>query len=286
MFEWIYNVPIWQLGLLLFGAMVALALLSSRYRDWIKRRLHGAEGALSEAQEGYLLTSVYTLSGLLIGFTFAMSIDRFDTRRQLVVQDAVAIQTLYNNAQELPEPHRARFSNLLIRYTDNHIQLAKAHKEDANSAQLLAANDALLTEIMTITLPAFQSIKGLDFSSTFVDSVNQVIDVDTMRKAARRAQIPPTIMGLLLFYTLVSAAVLGYVLSGRGGMPTGIALLALFALTFMLLSDINRPVTGTIRESQEPMERVLARLKNNPPEVYDRLSMKAQSTANSISAGQ
>jgi hypothetical protein len=40
-------------------------------------------------------------------------------------------------------------------------------------------------------------------------------------------------------------------------------LLALNVLALMLMVDINRPVEGTIHESQEPMQRMLLRLKAN-----------------------
>ena len=43
---------------------------------------------------------------------------------------------------------------------------------------------------------------------------------------------------------------------------------ALNILALMVITDINRPVEGTIRESQQPMEQMLQRLRANPPAVY------------------
>jgi hypothetical protein len=270
MVEWIIHTPIWVLGLLLFTAMLIALWVGSRIDAWQKRHKGGGSG-LSDTQEGYVVTSIYTLVGLLIAFTFGMAIDRFDARRALVVEDANAIETLYLRAQLLPEPHRDRFSKLLVRYAENHVALAKDHHADPTANRLTADNRALLTELWTITVPAFNSIRTIDFSSSFVDSVNEVIRIDVQRKALRRAQIPAAVIGLLMFYSLIAAAVLGYVMAGAGGELTSAALLGLFVLAFMLLSDINRPVTGTIHESQEPMELMLARLKANPPSVYNRL---------------
>ena len=77
----------------------------------------------------------------------------------------------------------------------------------------------------------------------------------------------PTV--LLCFF--VAAAVLGGVMKTRKGRQFNLVLLGLNILALMLVADINRPVGGTIREPQEPMERMLARLKASPPEVYQRL---------------
>src|SRR4029453_16836973 len=117
--------------------------------------------------------------------------------------------------------------------------------------------------------------RTIDFSSTFVDSVNEVIRADAARKAARRAALPEAIILVLMFYTIVAAAVLGAVMGRHKGKATiSIALQALFVLVFMLLSDINRPVTGTIRESQEAMERMLDRIKHQPPSMDVRPPVK------------
>jgi hypothetical protein len=165
----------------------------------LRRRLRGEKSGISDAQQGHVLSSVYTLVGLLFAFTFGMAIDRFDQRRALVLQDATAIETLYVDAQLLPEPHRSRFSNLLVRYAENHIELAEAEQGDAQASRLLLEGRALSDELREAMVPAFDSIRTLDFSSTFVDSVNEVIKTDAARRAARRAQIPESIIVLLVF---------------------------------------------------------------------------------------
>jgi len=47
-------------------------------------------------------------------------------------------------------------------------------------------------------------------------------------------------------------------------------LIVLFTLSLLLVLDIDRPTTGTIRESQRPMEDLRASLRNQPPAVFDR----------------
>lgn len=272
--EWFRSAPIWLLGLILFLCTAGLALAGARFSTWLSDR-PGHWGKLTEAQEGYVVATVYTLLGLLIGFTFALAVERFEARRQLVVDDANAIEELYLRAQLLTEPHRSRFSNLLIRYAQNHVQLAQTHRDDAAAAKLIAEDQQLLRDLWTATVPAFQSIRTIDFSSSFVDSVNQVVKADADRKAARRAQIPTTVIAMLILYSLIAAALLGAVMKGRKGEVASIIMLGLSVLALMLIVDINRPVSGTIHESQEPMERMLTRLKANPPAVYQRLALPA-----------
>ena len=267
----ILRTPIWLLGLTLFAVTVAAAMFGA----WLSRRadrLPERWGQLTEAQVGYIITSVYTLLGLLVGFTFNMAVDRYQQRRSLVIQDATAIEQLYLRSQLLDEPHRSRFSELMVRYGENHLELARLRREDARAAALIREEDFLLRDLWTATVPAFQSIRAIDFSSSFVDAVNEVFRADAERRAVRQVQIPGAIILLLMIYSIASALVLGAVMRSRKGQVMSVWLIALSTLALMLITDINRPVDGTIRESQQPMEQMLARLRANPPSVFQRLA--------------
>src|SRR5262245_44353242 len=123
MVGWVNTTPLWILGLLLLVTMIVALLVGHRIRTVMDRR-RGDEKA-SETQEGYILGGVLSLLALLIGFTYALATDRYETRRVLVTEDARAIQTLYLRAQLLDQPHRDRISGLLLRYVDNRIRLAE-----------------------------------------------------------------------------------------------------------------------------------------------------------------
>ena len=120
-------------------------------------------------------------------------------------------------------------------------------------------------------MPAFETIRGIDFSSSFVDSVNRVVELDATRKAARTAQIPGPVFGVMFIYAIATAFVLGTILTGPYGMTATVLLIGLFTLAFALLSDINQPVTGIIRESQQPMELLRETMRRAPPATFDRL---------------
>lgn len=263
--------PIWLLGFALLLASIAGAFLGSRIGRFLSAQ--GSEAhKLTENQEGYVVTSVYALLGLLVGFTFSVAFERYELRRDLVIKDANAIETMYLKSQLLEEPYRSTFHRLVIDYSQNHLELGKVRRNDARAARLLAKDDEFRREIWDETGPAFQSIKSLDFSASFVDSVNEMMNVDAERYALRRAEIPTTVLVILIFYSLVAAAVLGGVMRSRRGQQIGAALLALNVLALTLVIDINRPVDGTINESQEPVERMLARLKANPPPASQELT--------------
>lgn len=117
------STPLPWVALGLFAAMCAAAALGILLKVQRNRRRDASE---ADGQEGYIVSAVLGLLALLMGFTFSLAVDRFDARRALVLQEANAIGTTYLRAQLLIEPHRSRMTDLLVRYTDNRILLAKA----------------------------------------------------------------------------------------------------------------------------------------------------------------
>ncbi len=269
--DFIRTIPIWLLGILLMLASIGCARFGTALSGWLARFRDDGDN-LTDSQEGYVVSSIFALLALLVAFTFGLAMDRYQNRRQLVVQEANAVEALYLKAQLLGEPDRSRFARLLIRYSENRLELAKLRFDSPSAQGLIARDYANVRDLWTATVPAFQRIKMLDYSTTFVDSVTDLVKVGAERRALRRSQIPTTILLALFFYALIAAAVLGGVMRSRKGRQFSIALLALNILALMLVMDLTRPVEGTIHESQEPMERMLARLKANPPAVYQRLA--------------
>jgi hypothetical protein len=259
--EWISLLPTWLVGALLLAA----ALVAGYSGHWLRLK---TRGLASDGQEGYIVSGVLGLLALMLGFTLAMTVDRFDTRRSLVLEEANAIGTTYLRTQLLGEPHRSRLSKLLVDYTDNRIELATAKRDEVPG--LLASNDRMLTDLWAATSAAFDSISDLDFSSSFLETMNNLIDLDAARKASRLAHVPVEVLVLLSIYIIVTAGVLGYVLAGVRGQLAGAFLITLLTFSLVLIIDLERPTSGGIRESQAPMELLRDSLRKQPPEVFDR----------------
>lgn len=264
-----------------FGCMVLAALLGFGLREILGRR---GQAPAIEGQESYIVSAVLGLLALLMGFTFALAVDRFETRRALVLEEANAIGTTYLRTQLLPEPHRERLTRLLVNYVDNRLLLATA--QSAQTQRLVEANDQILTDLWSATAAAFDDIDAKPFSNSYLDTMNNMIDMDSARKAARGAHVPSEVFILLVFYLVVTSAVLGYVLKGGQGRVAAGLLLALLALSLTLIMDIDRPTGGGIRENQAPMVALRASMAAQPSAVFDRWrrpERRSTATASAIS---
>jgi hypothetical protein len=266
---WLATTALIPVGIVLFLAMCVAAGLGSVLRPRRRQPTTDAAKDGSDGQEGYIVSAVLGLLALLLGFTFSLAVDRFDARRHLVLEEANAIGTVYLRAQLLPEPHRSRTSDLLVRYTDNRIALAEAAPGPAQQ-RLLASSDAMLTDLWSATSAAYDEIKGLPFSGVYLDSVNHLIDLDASRKTARRARVPAEVFLVLFVYLVTAAGVLGYVLREIRGRIAGGFLLVLLTLSFLLIIDIDRPTSGGVVEDQAPMRDLRQSFAAQPASVYDK----------------
>ena len=248
--EWLSSTSVF-----LLAAILILTFGAALYLGWLLRKKMRRE---AQETDPLLTSTVLGLLALLLGFTYSLAVDRYETRRLLVQQEANAIGTMYLRAQLLEEPHRSEISRILIEYTDNRIVLAQIDRRDGR--ELLAKNDRLLEEFWNASAAAFPSLRDLDFSSTFYDSVNVLIELDSTRKSARLARVPSAIFLLLYIYITVAAGQLGYFVANRRGLVQSCLFLALLVTFLLAIIDIDRPTQGVIRESQAPMERLRATL--------------------------
>jgi hypothetical protein len=271
--RFLFETPTPLLWISVFVALVAAYVLGS----WLKGRVGSPpppEEKDNEANfDGYIISGVVGLLALLMGFTFSLAVDRFDTRRVMVIEESNAIGTTYLRAQTFAEPHRGELSRLLKQYVD--VRLAVAQTTDiARAERLLAQSDALQGSLWAATIAAIAPQRD-DVASSFMETMNSTIDIAAARKAARLAHVPQRVFGVLFAYMIMTAGVMGYVIAARrrGAVLT---LLALLTVSFMLIIDIDSPNRGRVRESQAGMADLKAFIAAHPPESFGTLAGAAR----------
>jgi NADH:ubiquinone oxidoreductase subunit 5 (subunit L)/multisubunit Na+/H+ antiporter MnhA subunit len=267
------------IGFVLLAAMAGAALAAQQ----LHHRFHPKERASSAASasgtsDAYIISAVLGLLALLLGFTFSLAVERYEARRSLVLQEANAIGTSYLRSQALPEPDRSRMSAILVAYTDNRVALGSATTRSRQKA-LLAQRDQLVDQLWSATLTAYDSVQFKPFAASLLATVNEVIDMDSARVAARKVRVPSEVFFTLWAYMIITAAIIGYARPTRDSRVLPALLFILLSMSSMLILDIDRPVSGGITESQSPMVDLRQTLRRQPPGTFDRWRSAATSSA-------
>ena len=257
--------PIWMIVIATLVVLIGMMFLGSLVRR--RRDRQAEDGDAARTHEGYIVSGALGLLALLLGFTFALAVDRYDARRGLVLEEANAIGTTYLRAQLLDEPHRSRLSRLLLGYAQNRLDLANATTYEGRIA-LMAQTNTYQTRLWAETVAAIRPIRGQVIAGTFVETMNATIDAGAARVAARRAHVPSRVLVFLLIYMAVAAFLFGFAMPPRRRPTTTAVLLTLLTLAYSLILDIDRPTGGSIREPQAAMEDLVEFMRTSPPATF------------------
>ncbi|MFC5579238.1 hypothetical protein ACFPOA_14585 [Lysobacter niabensis] len=242
------TMPLWLLGLLLFVALTVAREIGHALGERRRARL-GRPGE-GQFDDGITMASVLSLLALLIAFTFSLTLQRYDNRRALVIDEANALGTTWLRTQLLDEADRDRLQGLLRRYVDLRIEFGLANTPHAELTAY-RRTEAMQQEIWTALMQAVAPHRTTPLAVMLVTTTNDAIDLAASRMAARDAHTPVRIMRILLIYALIAAGTMGYH-KGRYRSATTVLFL-LLTLAATLIADLDRPTAGGIQVSQQPM---------------------------------
>ena len=239
--------PLW--ALFIFILLVVLLSVEFGYRLGKYRRSRREEE--KEAPLGTMVGATLGLFAFILAFTFGLAANRFDTRRQLLLDEANAIGTTYLRAGMLPEGGQ-QIRDLLRDYVAARLEAVRPGKLTEGMRRSEEFQQKLWTEAETVGNKNPNSIVvGL-----FVQSLNQMIDLHAARlQAAVRSRIPGAIWLGLFAVAALSLATMGYH-AGLSGTRRSLAILAVavtFAVVIELIADLDRPQEGVLRVSQQAL---------------------------------
>jgi len=259
----LYGLPLWAVAILIFVA----CLLMREVGAYIYRRVAAGrpksekdEKDGEDSSEPFTVGSIFGLLAFIIGLTFSIALDRYESRRLLVAEEANAISTTYLRAALLDEPYRSQIQATLREYA--HSRIAPQGLWNDEMEERLKHSLALRRQLWDESRAAIMPVRETELGSYFVEAVNDTLNVGTRRQLAGRAHVPSRILDVLVLYLLVAAASLGYLMKDKQGgrRQASTVLLLLFTVAIVLILDLDRPRTGTIRVPQGALEDLVATL--------------------------
>jgi len=236
-------------GLVLF----ALLVLAHEVGFRVARR-RGARADQGERSETSTLQGgMLALLGLLLAFTFAMASQRFDTRKQLVLDEANAIGTAYLRATAVPGGEEV--ADLLRRYVDVRLEGAASARNPEDFRRAVGESERL-HDAMWSRVAALARANPDPLRTLLLVALNEVIDLHEKRLTAMRNHVPTIILVLLLVVSVLTMASLGHAAGASGGrsMSTALTFAMLVTVVIMVVVDLDRPERGLIRVSQQSLQ--------------------------------
>jgi hypothetical protein len=245
------NIPLWALSL----AIVFLVLVSIEAGYRLGILIHRRLKLEKESPVSVISSSILGLLSFLLAFTFGIVYERFEVRKELVRDEANMITKAWLRSDFMSEPDNSRTISLLKNYVD--LLLVAARSKNVDQVMQINA-DARNVQLQLWNLAVVNARKDMnsDVAALYVESLNELIDLHSKRLSRGIEDRIPVLIWLGLYALLMlSMASIGYltIITNSNRSASSIILALSFSIVFVLITALDRPLTGLFKVSQQPL---------------------------------
>ena len=246
-------VPIWAL----FLATIAVVMVAIEFGYQLGRAAHQRSQDEKESPVSAIAGAILGLSAFMLAFTFGIVSERLDVRKGLVREDANAIRIAWQRSDFLPEADRAEAADLLTQYVDIRVRFAEAQNlERARVTEFLTETQRVQDRLWSMAVANARLDMNSDVAALYIDSLNEMSSLHASRVAVGiQARVPSEIWLVLYCTTILGMGGVGYQ-TGIAGSKRSMArpfLAVSFALVFALIASLDRPDSGVMTVTQQPL---------------------------------
>lgn len=234
------------------------AMLGARFRE--RRRDPKEEGRDFST---FVIGAALTLLALIIGFAFSMAVGRYDQRKNIEAQEAMAIKTEYVRASLLPPADCARVRALLKSYLDLRLACYESRDElqlRQLSAKIEEVQSDLWSAVATPATAQMGPVTGL-----ILGGMNDVMSWQGYSRAAFLNRIPLGAWFLMVTISVFCNFLIGWGFSTFKHRRVSFLMLPLaLSISLFFIADIDSPQHGLIRIAPRNLESLAQSLDSGP----------------------
>ena len=245
------NIPVWGI----FFATVACITFSIEFGFRFGRMAHRRSEGEKESPASAIVGSTLGLSAFMLAFTFGFATSLFDSRKSLVRDEAIAIQTCYFRADFLPETDKAEAKKIIANYLAARIEAALSSDKE-KVVQVISDSRRAQATLWNMAVINAKRDMNSDVAALYIDSLNELMKLHALRVAIGvQARIPIGVWLILFGLIFLGMAGLGYQtgIAGSNRSLAGPILSVAFALVIALIAALDHPGRGLINVSQQPL---------------------------------
>jgi hypothetical protein len=219
--------------------------------------------AINERSWSTIQAGLLTLVSFMLGLSYAQAQGRFDSRRELVVKEANSIGTTWLRADQLSAADAVTFRRILKAYTAERLQAYSTPNAPSLYARVLRDSAQQQDEMWRIASTALREQPTMLGRSLLMETLNDTIDVSSEQLTALTQHVPTPVILLTFLLVILGSICIGLQLGREKSRPAMLIVLYAFALTIVLnlVIDYDRPATGLIRVSIDPIRTQLKSMK-------------------------
>ena len=217
-----------QISELLIISVLFVLIIASQLIGFRVKKVQIRQNADVKEYLGSVENSLLGLLALLLSFTFSMSASKYDTRRQVIIEEVNDIGTVILRCDLYGSNDREFLRTELKEYLEARIAYYNAGTDTEKIKAALVKSDQYSRKIW-----------------------NKVSDIVTTREAGNNAHVPDSIIWLLFILTLVGGFLIGHSFKGDHiNWVVVIGFSLVMVMTIFIIIDLDRPRQGIINMDQ------------------------------------
>lgn len=247
--QWISVLSVLGIYILILGS--AFAAFEGGFRLGIRRLKHRHKERHSPVSP--MVAATLGLLAFMLSFSFGIAGSHFDTRRQLVVDEANSVRSSYYLAGFLSKEAAVQSRNLIRQYLD--LRLGKMKSFD-DLPKIIASSNEIQCQLWDIAKTEEEKGTGVNSSWLYAQSLTDMFSVQTRRIVyGTQRRIPLAIWIVLWGITVLGMASTGYQagIAGVRGFFVYMVLIVTFSMVIILVYDLDQPRPILFKVNQDAM---------------------------------
>lgn len=204
-------------------------------------------------------SAILGMLGFILVFTFGIVYSRYDSKKELVREEANAIRSAWLRSDFIPEQSRMETKALLKKYLDQRINLVTHDLNAEEVDKILIESTNLQYQIWDIANKSKNEINS-HLGALYVESLNEMFNVQALRIAVgMQSRVPNLIYVMLFSLVILGMFSFGYNVSvsgaGRRSWITPVMILT-FSLVVTIITALDRPNISVLQVTQQPLKDV------------------------------
>ena len=245
-------IPIWILFTATVVIMVIAIELGYVLGNSIRLRSKNEKESSVSNSVGY----TFSMLGFFLVFMFGIVYSRYDSKKELVREEANSIRTTFMRSDFLPEKDQQEAEALLIKYVDLRLEAVKTRNLE-KVQKALKESVRIQNQLWNMAVVNARKDMNSDVAALYIESLNDMNNLQAMRIAVGlQTRIPYGIWLLLYVLVILGMFSIGYQIavagSSRRSWVMSIVVLS-FSTVIILIASLDRPEGGFITVSQQPL---------------------------------
>jgi len=205
------------------------------------------------------------LLGLMLAFSYSFGLSRLDLRKQALTNETNAIGTAFLRADLLPDPGRTELRRQLYEYAATRVLTDETSRRVSAIVNQIAASRRAQAALWPTMKQALTPDVPGHVQMLTVQSINSIIDADTVRNAVGWDRFPVTVFAYLLALAGLSIALAAQ--NGERNRALSRPRIAVFALALasliFIIIDFDNSLRGMIRVNQSALIDLIGEMRES-----------------------